>query len=106
MYQTVWTPAVGETLRLTVEPTNSHNIYAVALIQDGRDGTGRVVGHVPPRNVSRVISFSLKKDGRVGYCEVTGERTNRGAGLELEIPCAYRFYECQPYVDRLKSLLP
>ena len=32
MYQTVWTPAVGETLRLAVEPTNrSHDIYAVAL---------------------------------------------------------------------------
>ena len=73
MYQTVWTPAVGETLRLTVEPTNSHNIYAVVLIQNGRDRIVRVVGHVP-RNVSHVISFFLKKDGCVGYCEVTGER--------------------------------
>ena len=89
MYQTVWTPAVGETLRLTVEPTNSHDIYAVALIS-GRDGTVRVVGHVP-RNVSCVISFFLKKDGCVGYCEVTGERTNCGAGLGLKIPCVYRF---------------
>ena len=35
VYQTVWTLAVGETLRLAVEPTNSHDIYAVALIQDG-----------------------------------------------------------------------
>ena len=35
VYQTVWTPAVGETLRLAVEPTNSYDIYAVALIQDG-----------------------------------------------------------------------
>ena len=69
-----------------------------------------------------MISFFLKKDGCVGYCEVTGdrtnrgagertnrgagERTNRGAGLELEIPCVYRFYGRQPYIDRLKSLLP
>ena len=80
MYQTMWTPAIGEMLRLTVELTNSHNIYAVALIQDGRDRTIHVVGHVP-RNVSRVISFFLKKDGCIGYCEVTGERTNHGAGL-------------------------
>jgi len=35
VYQTVWTPAVGEMLSLAVEPTNSHDIYAVALIQDG-----------------------------------------------------------------------
>ena len=84
LYQTVWTPAVGETLRLTVEPTNSHDIYTVALIQDGRGGTVRVVGHVP-RNVRCVISFFLKKDGCVGYCKVAGERTNCGAGLGLEI---------------------
>ena len=46
------------------------------------------------------------KDGCVGYCEVTGERTNHGAGLGLEIPCVYRFYGSQSYVDRFKSLLP
>ena len=57
-------------------------------------------------NVRGVISFFLKKDGCVGYCEVTGERSNRGAGLGLEIPCVYRFYGRQPYVDLLKSLLP
>jgi len=34
VYQTMWTPAVGETLRLAVEPTNSHDIYAVALMMD------------------------------------------------------------------------
>ena len=105
MYQTMWTPAVGETLRLTVEPTNSHDIYAVALIQDGRDETVCVVDHVP-RNVSRMISFFLKKDDCVGYCEETEERTNRGAGLRLKIPCVHRFYGRQPYVNRLKSLLP
>ena len=105
VYQTVWTPAVGETLRLAVEPTNSHDIYAVALIQDAWDETVRVVGHVP-RNVSCVISFFLKKDDCVDYCEVTGERTNHGAGLGLEIPCVHRIYGRQPYVDRLKSLLP
>ena len=74
----------------------------MALIQDGRDGTVRVVGHVP-RNVSRMISFFLKKDGCVGYCEVTGERTNHGVGLGLEIPCVYRFYGRQPYVDQLRA---
>ena len=49
--------------------------------------------------------FFLKKDGCVGYCEVTGERTNRGAALGLEIPCVYRCYGPQPYIDRLKELI-
>ena len=34
VYQTVWTPAFGETLRLAVEPTNSHDIHAMVVIQD------------------------------------------------------------------------
>ena len=63
-----------------------------------------VVGHVP-RNASRVISFFLKKNESVGYCEVTGERVNCGAGLGLKIPCVYTFYGCQPYMDQLKNLL-
>ena len=106
VYQAVWIPAMGEMLRLAVEPTNSHDtcMYAVAVMQVGYDGTVRVVGHLP-RNSSRVISFFLKKNESAGYCKVTGERTNRGAGLGLEILCIYRFYGHQPYVDRLKNLL-
>ena len=72
MYQTLWTPVIGETLSLAVGPTNPHDSYAVAVVQGsgrGRDET--IVGHVP-RNVSRVIFHFLSKDGNVGYCEVTG----------------------------------
>ena len=82
---------MSETLRLAVEATNFHNMYAVAVMQDKRNKTVRVVGQVP-RNASRVTSFFLKKNESIGYCEVTGERTNHGAGLGLDIPCVYRFY--------------
>ena len=78
MYQSVWTPALGETLSLTVELTNVHDAYTVAVVQDGRYGT--VVGHVP-RNISQVISFFLKKDRRVVYSKVTVDGINCGAGL-------------------------
>ena len=60
VYQVVWIPAMGETLKLAVETTNSHNMYAMAVMQDGRDRTVRVVGHVT-RNASWVISIILKK---------------------------------------------
>ena len=89
---------MDETLRLAVETTNCQDMFAVAVMQDGHDGTVRVVGHVA-RNAGRVISFFLKKNRSVGYCEVTGERTNCGAGRSLEIPCIYRFYGHQPCVD-------
>ena len=92
LYQAVWIPAMDEMLRLAVEPTNSHNMYAVAVMQVGCDGTVRVVGHLP-RNASRVISFFIKKNGSIGYSEVTGERTNRGSGLGLESSCIYGFVD-------------
>ena len=98
VYQSVWTPPVWKTPRLTVEPTNMHDAYTVAVEQDKRVET--VVGHVP-RNVSQVISFFLKKDRNVGYCKVTGERINCGAGHLLEIPCVYKFYRSQHYVEQL-----
>ena len=96
--------AVGETLSLTGELTKLHDGYAVAVVQDGRDGT--VVDHVP-RNVSQVISFFLKKDRSVGNCKVTGKSISCRAGLGLEIPCVYKSCRCQCYAifGRLKSLL-
>ena len=37
--------------------------------------------------------------------QVTGNKVNRGAGLGLEIPCAYRLYGPKVYCDRLKKIL-
>lgn len=93
---------MGELLRLRIEPTNTHDDFAVAVVKNGT-----VVGHVP-KCVSRVISYFLKKDSSSGLCEVhvTGSRVNRGVGLGLEIPCKYKFYGRQAYVERLQSLLP
>ena len=98
-YKSIWSPTVGETLRLTTELTNPQDPFAVAVIKDGCVG-----GHVP-RTVSRTVSFFLGKDGSVGFCEVTGAMVNRAAGFGLEIPCVYRFYGRLAYIERLKNLL-
>ena len=63
-----------------------------------------MVGHVP-KYVSRVICFFLKRVESVGFCKVTSSRVNRGVGLGLEIPCTYKFYGHQAYLDRLQTLL-
>ena len=55
-YKSIWSPTVGETLRLTTELTNSQDPFAVVVIKDGC-----VVGHVL-RTVSRTVSFFLGKD--------------------------------------------
>ena len=98
-YQAVWTPPIGETLLLKVEPTNPHDDFAVSIVKDGT-----VVVHVP-KYVSRVTCFLLKRVGSVGLCKVTGNKINRGVGLGLEIPCTYKFYGHQAYLDRLQTLL-
>lgn len=98
-YQAVWTPSLGEMLQLKVEPTNPYDDFAVSIVKEGV-----VVGHVP-LYVSRVVCFFLKRVGSVGFCEVTGSRVNRGVGLGLEVPCIYKFYGRQSYLDRLQTLL-
>jgi hypothetical protein len=88
-----------------MELKNPQDPFAVAVMKDDSNGNGStVVGHVP-RAVSRTVSFFLRKDESVGFCEVTGEIVNRGAGLGLEIPCVYRFYGRLAYIERLKNLL-
>ena len=98
-YKSVWPATAGETLRLTMELTNSQDPFAVAVIKDGC-----VVGHVQ-RTVSPMVSFFLGKDGSVGLCEATGAMVNRAAVFGLDIPCVYRFYGRLAYIERLRSLL-
>ena len=99
-YQTIWDPTVGDTLRLEREPTNSKDGFAVAVI-DARD---RVVGHVP-FNIAPTISNFLKRSVNKGTVEVTGQRVNRGAGYGMEIPCKYRLYGPETYIDKLRKIL-
>ena len=42
LYMVIWTPVVGEMLVVKIEPTNRHDIHAVAIYRDAE-----IVGHVP-----------------------------------------------------------
>lgn len=99
VYCEVWTPAIGEILSLKKEADNSHYQFSVAVVKNDT-----VVGHVP-RPASRLIFHFLSRDGHRGFCEVTGNRLNRGVYLGVEVPCVYRFYGGQRYIDRLNSLI-
>ena len=93
VYQSQWTPFIGECLVIKREPGNPLNKFAVAVIHEGD-----VVGHLP-QGISKNISYFLHHDGIVGFCEITGRRCNRGAGLGIEILRQYI-----SFMDDLHSL--
>jgi len=62
------------------------------------------VDHVP-REICKNVYHFLNYDGNVAFCEVTGERCNRGAGFGVEIPCVFKFYGRRMHVVKLKELL-
>ena len=60
VYQSIWTPSVGEELLCRKEPGNSHDPFAVAVI----DATGNIVGHVP-KKISSICSMFLQRGGTI-----------------------------------------
>ena len=97
-YQDLWNPSVGQVLRLRKEPDNSHDSQAVDVVKS----CNTVVGHVP-YNLAPLFSHFLAREFNKGSVYVTGEKTNRGAGYGLEVPCIYRLYGPKAFVDRLKQ---
>ena len=59
--KSVWSPIVGELLRLTTELTNSHDPFAVAVLKDDYEA-----GHFP-RTASWMVSLILRKDDSVDF---------------------------------------
>ena len=76
----VWTPRIGEILLLRRQRDNLHDPFAVGVMKEST-----LVGHVPLSNRKCILS----KVACSGFCEVTGNRVNRGAGFGLEVPCIY-----------------
>lgn len=98
-YMDCWTPVAGQSLQLKRDPTNSHDVHAVAVYLEDQ-----VVGHVP-YNLAPKVSAFLRRDVNKGFAEVTGVRVNRGAGYGLEVPCTYRLYGPKAYVDKMNEFI-
>ena len=71
VYMEIWTPVVGEILVVKIEPTNRHDIYAVAIYRDAK-----IVGHVPYNLAPRMSAFFMREN-KV-FAEITV-----GAGYRL-----------------------
>ena len=79
IYKSIWTPFLGEVLRVEMEERNEEDRYALALLKDG----GVVVGHVP-RSFSRTFYFFLRYGGTI-ECKVRGIESS-----ELDWKCRAR----------------
>ena len=50
------------------------------------------------------MSAYLMRKNKV-FAEITGAKVNRGAGYGLEVPCVYRLYGPNLYVDKMKEFI-
>ena len=98
-YKEIWQPVIGESLILKTVPTNVKDRLAVSVQKDGQ-----VVGHVP-RNIAPLFYNFLDRDVNKGFAEVTAKPLNRGAGMGMEVPCVFRLYGPEPYVQRLNDMI-
>ena len=68
-----------------IEPTNRHDIHAVAIYRDAN-----FFGYVPYNLAPRMSAFLMGENK--AFAEITRAKVNRGAGYGLEVPCVYRLY--------------
>ena len=72
-YMEIWTPVMGEILVVKIEPTNRHNIHAVAIYRDAE-----TVDHVPYNLAPRMSAFLMRENE--AFEKIAGAKVNRGAG--------------------------
>ena len=102
MYQRIWTPRVGEKATTVREPGNSHDCYAIAVLEDE---TLYTVGHMP-REIAKECFFFIRRGGVIGV-EVTGPRQkSTQPDMGMEIPCTLMFtYGNLQLLEKAKELL-
>ena len=98
IYKETWTPLVGEEYECRIEPDNSEDPYAVAIV-----AAGSTVGHVP-RVMSAAFSLFLRREGQI-VCTITGSRRYSHdlpqGGLEL--PCTYKLSGENKLVSKVQN---
>lgn len=100
VYQSIWTPVIGEELCCARELSNPQDPFAVKITKGGS-----TVGHIP-RKISSVCAVFLQKGGTID-CVVTAAR-RYSADLPqggLEIPCILNFSGNENDIDKVQKLL-
>ena len=84
-----------------MEPTNTHNIHAAVAIYRQRY---RNYSPCSLQSSSKNVSIFMR-DMNKAFAEITGAKVNMGAGYGLEVPCVYRLYGPNFYVDKMELVL-
>ena len=102
MYQTVWSPIIGEeNLECRHEEKNEEDEFAIGVYQnDSQKET--LVGHMP-RKISKFVDKFLSFPNSKFSCKAKGKRLNKGTGYGLEIPVIYTFNGHEKAIERIKS---
>ena len=104
VYKDIWTPEIGEQLKVRIEPGNCVDKFAVCVKKDKR-----VVGHLKKGEsgkFARIIFYFLRSDPYAS-CIVTisRKRCNLKDGEGLQVPCKLDMTGQQQYVNILKQEL-
>lgn len=101
VYQTVWTPVMGQILNCERQMGNMHDPYAVRVKIPGRIDT---VGHLP-KKISSTCSLFLR-NGRI-QCKVTGSRRYSSDLVQggMEIPCLLILNGEKAVLEKARHLL-
>ena len=102
MYQRIWNPELGEVAIAVREGDNTHDRYAVAILEAE---TCCAVGHLP-REISKECFYFLKMGGAIKV-EIIGPR--RRSDLPqggLEVPCIMTLeHKDENIIKKAKELL-
>ena len=59
IYKLVWSPVVGEVLKLRPEDGNEYNRYVVGVQKDGK-----IIGHAP-KEITRIFYYFMQQNGTI-----------------------------------------
>ena len=102
MYQTVWSPIIGqENLECRHEEKIEEYEFAIGVYRNDLQKE-TLVGHMP-RNISKFVYEFLKLPNSKLSCKVKGKRLNKSAEYGLEIPVIYTFNGHEKGIEWIKS---
>ena len=103
-YRKTWEPFLGKVLQYRMEPDNTLDKYAVAVMNKDR-----FVGHLMKGDsgkFAKTIFFFLRTDEiNSATVKITGKAVNKGKGMGMEVPCSITFTGSKPMLNKLKEIL-
>ena len=104
VYKDIWTPEIGEQLKVRIEPDNCVDKYAVCVEKDKK-----VDGHLKKGGsgkFAKIIFYFLRSDPYSScIATISGKRCNLKDGEGLQVPCKLDMTGQQQYVNILKQEL-